>query len=83
MAVMARKPAVIRPSKQLEESLREALLSEIDSALAECDRLASWEQPERREAVHELRRALKRFRAGASPRSSVPNAARLISCGRL
>jgi hypothetical protein len=63
---MARKPAVIRPSKQLEESLREALLSEIDSALSECDRLASWEQPERREAVHELRRALKRFRAGAS-----------------
>ena len=63
---MARKPAVIRPSKQLEESLREALLLEIDSALAECDRLASWEQPERREAVHELRRALKRFRAGAS-----------------
>lgn len=63
---MARKPAVIRPSKQLEESLREALLAEIDSALSECDRLASWEQPERREAVHELRRALKRFRAGAS-----------------
>ena len=63
---MARKPAVIRPSKQLEESLREALLLEIDAALAECDRLASWEQPERREAVHELRRALKRFRAGAS-----------------
>ena len=63
---MARKPAVIRPSKQLEESLRAALLYEIDAALAECDRLASWEQPERRGAVHELRRALKRFRAGAS-----------------
>ncbi len=63
---MARKPAVVRPSKQLEESLREALLSEIDIALSECDRLASWEQPERRQAVHELRRALKRFRAGAS-----------------
>jgi hypothetical protein len=63
---MARKPAVIRPSKHLEESLREALLSEIDVALSECDRLASWEQAERRAAVHELRRALKRFRAGAS-----------------
>jgi hypothetical protein len=63
---MGRKPAVIRPSEELEESLRDALLSEIDAALDECDRLASWEQPERRDAVHELRRALKRFRAGAS-----------------
>ena len=63
---MSRIGARIRPSEQLEESLREALLAEIDAALAECDRLASWEQPERRDAVHQLRRALKRFRAGAS-----------------
>jgi CHAD domain-containing protein len=63
---MARKPAVIRPREQFEESLREALLAEIDAALSECDRLSSWDQSERREAVHELRRALKRFRAGAS-----------------
>jgi CHAD domain-containing protein len=62
----ARPPALVRPSGELDESLREALLGEIDAALAECDRLASWEQPERRSAVHELRRALKRFRAGAS-----------------
>jgi CHAD domain-containing protein len=63
---MARKPVFIRPNRQFEESLREALLTEIDVALAECDRLSGWEQSERREAVHELRRALKRFRAGAS-----------------
>lgn len=62
----ARKPARIRPSKELGEAMRDALLREIDTALAECEGLASWEQSRRRRAVHELRRALKRFRAGAS-----------------
>lgn len=61
-----RKPARIAPAAELGESLREALLAEIDAALLECDGLASWEQPRRRRAVHEMRRALKRFRAGAS-----------------
>ena len=61
-----REPARVRPAAELGESLRDALLAEIGSALRECDDLASWEQPVRRRAVHELRRALKRFRAGAS-----------------
>ena len=61
-----RRPARVRPAAELGESLRDALLEEIDAALRECDGLASWEQPVRRRAVHELRRALKRFRAGAS-----------------
>lgn len=63
---MARRAARIDAAGQLEESLRTALLDEIDTALAESRRLASWEQPVRREAVHELRRALKRFRSGAA-----------------
>ncbi len=63
---MARRPARLEPSEQLDESLRAALLAEIDGAMEESQRLASWEQSERRDAVHELRRALKRFRAGAS-----------------
>lgn len=63
---MARRAARIDPAGQLEESLRAALLEEIDIALDESRRLASWEQPVRREAVHELRRALKRFRSGAA-----------------
>lgn len=63
---MARRGAQVEPSEQLDESLRAALLAEIDGALEESRRLASWEQAERRDAVHELRRALKRFRAGAS-----------------
>jgi inorganic triphosphatase YgiF len=62
----ARRPARIRPAADLGESLRDALLEEIDAGLRECDGLASWEQPVRRRAVHELRRALKRFRSGAS-----------------
>jgi len=62
----SRLPARVRPAEDLGESLRDALLAEIDTALLECDDLASWEQPRRRRAVHELRRALKRFRAGAS-----------------
>lgn len=62
----SREPARVRPAEDLGESLRDALLAEIDTALLECDDLASWEQSRRRRAVHELRRALKRFRAGAS-----------------
>jgi hypothetical protein len=62
----ARAPARIAPAAELGEALRAALLAEIDAALEECDGLASWEQPRRRRAVHEMRRALKRFRAGAS-----------------
>lgn len=61
-----REPARVRPAAELGESLRDALLAEIGSALRECEDLTSWEQPVRRRAVHELRRALKRFRAGAS-----------------
>ncbi len=59
-------PARIQPAGELGEALRAALLAEIDVALRECDGLASWEQPRRRRAVHEIRRALKRFRSGAS-----------------
>ncbi|MBL9141990.1 MAG: CHAD domain-containing protein [Phycisphaerae bacterium] len=61
-----RKPARLDPKLSVDEGLRAALLGELDIALEECRRLASWEQAERRGAVHELRRALKRFRAGAS-----------------
>lgn len=41
-------------------------MGELDTALEESARLASWEQADRRAAVHEMRRALKRFRAGAA-----------------
>lgn len=61
-----RKPARIKPAAELGESLRSALSAEIDAALRECEGLASWEQSRRRRSVHEMRRALKRFRAGAS-----------------
>jgi CHAD domain-containing protein len=63
---MARRAARIATAGQLHESVRTALLAEIGAALEESRRLASWEQPVRREAVHELRRALKRFRACAA-----------------
>ncbi len=61
-----RKPSLLDPKLAVDEGLRSALLGELDGALEECRRLASWEQAERRGAVHEMRRALKRFRAGAS-----------------
>lgn len=66
MASRPRKPCLIDPKLSVDEALRAALLGELDIALEECRRLASWEQAERRGAVHEMRRSLKRFRAGAS-----------------
>jgi CHAD domain-containing protein len=61
-----RKPAALDPKRSVDVALRAALVGELDTALEECARLASWEQADRRGAVHELRRALKRFRAGAA-----------------
>lgn len=66
MLSQPRKPARMDPKRSVDDALRAVLIEELDSALAECRRLASWEQAERRGAVHEMRRALKRFRSGAS-----------------
>lgn len=66
MSTAPRKPALIQPELSVDDALRAALLAELDAAHEECKRLASWEQAERKGAVHEMRRALKRFRAGAS-----------------
>ena len=45
---MARRAARIATAGQLHESVRAALLAEIDAALEESRSLASWEQPVRR-----------------------------------
>ena len=63
------------PKLSVDEALRAVLLAELDVALDECRRLSSWDQSERRTAVHEMRRALKRFRSAASLCTSAVDAA--------